>query len=136
MFLKPGSISRYRQQHDNGRVLLLALSSTLRNPQAQISGPARRAAIHDIAAPILCKTIFLLSEELLALGIFGAGTGIQSEMINAVKFLEQLIRGFPFTRNGTAHAAVDAFGGFHKLGQGDPRLQSWEELPVHILSIK
>ena len=25
---------------------------------------------------------------------------------------------------------------FHKLGQGDPRLQSWEELPVHILSIK
>ena len=24
----------------------------------------------------------------------------------------------------------------HKLGQGDPRLQSWEELPVHILSIK
>ena len=25
---------------------------------------------------------------------------------------------------------------FHKSGQGDPRLQSWEELPVHILSIK
>ena len=24
----------------------------------------------------------------------------------------------------------------HKSGQGDPRLQSWEELPVHILSIK
>lgn len=25
---------------------------------------------------------------------------------------------------------------FHKLRQGDPRLQPWEELPVHILSIK
>ena len=24
----------------------------------------------------------------------------------------------------------------HKLRQGDPRLQSWEELPIHILSIK
>lgn len=28
------------------------------------------------------------------------------------------------------------FDNFHKLGQGDPRLQSWEELPVHILSIR
>lgn len=55
---------------------------------------------------------------------------MQQHNADSMVFAAQ-VKGHPFS---CTFAKV--IGTLHKLGQGDPRLQSWEELPVHILSIR
>lgn len=62
--------------------------------------------------PVLYKTIILCSKELLAFGVLRAGTGIEGEMIFAVKFPEEFIGGLPLSRDGKTYISAYAFRGF------------------------